>query len=518
MVKIYQHAIGQGPTIVLVHGWAMHSGIWQAFAEQLAKHYQVICLDLPGHGQSDALNDFNLPDISAALVAAVPEGQFCWLGWSLGATVVLDIAQRYPDKVSSLVLLAGNPMFTQSQQWSGMRVDLLEAFATQLNVDCQATLLRFLSLQVNQLPDFKALIKRLKVAVLEYPAPDHQTLQGGLEILKTADLRTVLAEITVPVSVILGTRDTLVPVSVGQQIQALAPTIELNIIEKAGHVPFLSHPQEIIHIISKFIPVRLDKNRIKQSFAKASKTYDGVAALQRRVGLELLSLVDIKKCQGVLLDLGCGTGFLTSELVASTHYQELIAVDIAHAMLKTTQAKLSKASTLTYVCADAEFLPFTTGSVDHLFSNLALQWCHNLSTVIFDSKRVLKAEGQFVFSTFGPKTLQELKAAWATVDDYNHVNDFYNQVAIQQFLEQAGFKDIQILSHLYVSTYPSVKCLMQELKELGAQQVSGRNKSLTTKTAMQKLFTAYEALRVNNQIPATFEVISVIATAATVTA
>lgn len=513
MVKIYQHSIGQGPIIVLVHGWAMHSGIWQAFAKQLAKHYQVICLDLPGHGQSESINDFSLADISRALVAAVPEGKFCWLGWSLGATVVLDIAQRYPDKVSSLVLLAGNPMFTQTEEWPGMQLNLLEAFAAQLHTDCQATLLRFLSLQVNQLPDFKVLIKQLKSAVLEFPAPDNQTLQGGLEILKTADLRTALAETKVPVSVILGTRDTLIPVSVGQKIQTLAPNIELNIIDKAGHVPFLSHPEQIIDVISRFLPVRLAKSRIKQSFAKAASTYDGVAELQRQVGRELLRLVDIKECQGVLLDLGCGTGFLTSELVAGANHGSMIAVDIAHAMLKTTRGKLAKESTLNYVCADAEFLPFTSGSVEHLFSNLALQWCHNLPAVFCDIKRVLKPEGQLVFSTFGPKTLQELKSAWATVDNYNHVNEFYSQKDIQQFLQQAGFKDIQIVSHSYVPTYPSVKLLMQELKGLGAQQVSGRNKSMTTKTAMQKMFIAYEDLRVNTQIPATFEVISVIASA-----
>ncbi len=511
MVKIYQHAIGKGFTIVLVHGWAMHSGIWQDFAEQLAKHYQVTCIDLPGHGQSDVLDDFNLADISAALVAAVPDGQFCWLGWSLGATVVLDLAQRYPDKVSSLVLLAGNPMFTQTENWSGMRVDLLEAFAEQLHLDCQATLLRFLSLQVNQLPDFKQLIKKLKAAVLEYPAPDNQTLQGGLQILKTADLRTTLAEITVPVSVILGTRDTLVPVAVGQQMQTLAPNIELNIIDKAGHVPFLSHSQELLAIISKFLPVRWDKRRIKQSFAKAANTYDGVAALQRQVGRELLDSVDIKQCTGVLVDLGCGTGFLTSELVTSANHQQLIALDIAYAMLKTTQGKLNSKDGIDYVCADAEFLPFVSQGVDHLFSNLALQWCDNLTAVLLDIKRVLKPEGQLVFSTFGPKTLQELKTAWATVDNYNHVNDFYSQAQIQQFLKQSGFTDIQIVSHSYVSYYPTVRSLMQELKGLGAQQVSGRKKSLTGKMKLQKMYIAYDALRVNEQITATFEVISVIA-------
>ena len=238
---------------MLVHGWAVHSGIWRDFAQQLAQTYQVTCIDLPGHGRSEKIDSFTLEQIGDALVNAVPDESSCWLGWSLGATVVLDIARRFPDRVNSLVLLAGNPAFTQTAQWPGMDVGLLDAFADKLNEDCQATLLRFLSLQVNNLPDSKILLRSLKSAVLECDAPDNDILQGGLEILKNADLRLVLSCISVPVSVILGTRDTLVPVSAGQNMQELAPEITLNIIDKAGHVPFLSHPQEVLAIISRFM-------------------------------------------------------------------------------------------------------------------------------------------------------------------------------------------------------------------------------------------------------------------------
>jgi len=122
-----------------------------------------------------------------------------------------------------------------------------------LNEDCQATLLRFLSLQVNNLPEYKTLLRVLKSAVLECDAPDKEALQGGLDILKHVDLRPVLSGLNVPVSVILGTRDTLVPVSVGQKMQELVPEIKLNIIDKAGHVPFLSHPQDVLAIISRFM-------------------------------------------------------------------------------------------------------------------------------------------------------------------------------------------------------------------------------------------------------------------------
>ncbi|MGR8999410.1 MAG: pimeloyl-ACP methyl ester esterase BioH [Gammaproteobacteria bacterium] len=253
MTKIHQQTFGRGKPIVLVHGWAMHSGIWQDFAGQLAQNYQVTCIDLPGHGRSEKIDAFTLDQISASLVDAVSEESSCWLGWSLGATVVLNIARRFPERVNSLVLLAGNPSFTQTAQWPGMNVDLLDAFADQLHEDCPATLLRFLSLQVNKLPDYKTLFRKLKSAVMECDAPDKKTLQGGLEILKNADLRPVLADAPVPVSVILGNRDTLVPVSAGRNMQELAPGITLNIIDKAGHAPFLSHQQEVLAIISRFM-------------------------------------------------------------------------------------------------------------------------------------------------------------------------------------------------------------------------------------------------------------------------
>ena len=253
MTKIHQQTFGTGKPIVLVHGWAMHSGIWRDFALQLAQNYQVTCIDMPGHGRSGKIDAFTLEKIGDALVDAVSDDSSCGLGWSLGATVALDIARRYPERVNSLVLLAGNPSFTRTAQWPGMASGLLDAFADQLNADCQATLLRFLSLQTNKLPDYKTVSRNLKSAIMECAAPDIETLLGGLAILKNADLRPALSCTQMPVSVILGARDTLVPVSVGRNMQTLAPDITVNIIDKAGHVPFLSHPQDVLAIISRLL-------------------------------------------------------------------------------------------------------------------------------------------------------------------------------------------------------------------------------------------------------------------------
>ena len=256
----------------------------------------------------------------------------------------------------------------------------------------------------------------------------------------------------------------------------------------------------------------VNKAKIQRSFANASLTYDGVANLQRTVGEALFLFLDANKITGAVLDLGCGTGFLSGELIKQTSYKTLLALDIALPMLQATQAKLANESNINYICADAEHLPFTAQSIDSVFSNLALQWCSHLEGVFTDIKRTLKPEGQLVFSTFGSQTLQELKKAWSTVDSYHHVNAFYNEAQIKHFLQQAGFTIIKINSTVFTSRYDSVWTLMKELKHLGAQHVvAGRNKKITTKTAMQKMITAYKKHKVSDQIPATFEVISVIA-------
>ena len=256
----------------------------------------------------------------------------------------------------------------------------------------------------------------------------------------------------------------------------------------------------------------LDKTGIRRSFAAASVTYDRVAGLQRTVGKELLDSIDAAELNGTILDLGCGTGFLTGELLTNSNHETTIALDIALSMLQTTQAKLAGKHDIRYVCADAEQLPLAGQSIDSVFSNLALQWCSNLEAVFTGIKRVLKPEGQLVFSTFGPQTLYELKTAWATVDNYNHVNAFYSETQLKQFLQQAGFKNSRISSKLYTPRYDSVWTLMQELKRLGAHHViAGRNKKLTTKTAMQQMISAYEKHRARGEIPATFEVIIVTA-------
>jgi pimeloyl-[acyl-carrier protein] methyl ester esterase len=256
MTKIHKETFGSGKPVVLVHGWAMHSGIWRSFAKGLAKNYQVTLLDLPGHGRSGVVSPFSLETVSEALVDAVTDKRCCWLGWSLGAEIVLEIARRFPERVDKLVLLAGTPCFVEKAAWPGMDEQILDSFAEGLKQDSQATLLRFLSLQLKGLVDQKAVLQELKTIVLETQAPDQKALQEGLIVLKKADLRVEFASLKIPVAVILGQMDTLVPVAVGKKMQELLPRVDLTVIDRAGHVPFLSRQDAVVKAVCRFMDMK----------------------------------------------------------------------------------------------------------------------------------------------------------------------------------------------------------------------------------------------------------------------
>ena len=257
----------------------------------------------------------------------------------------------------------------------------------------------------------------------------------------------------------------------------------------------------------------LDKARIRHSFAAAAVSYDGVAALQRQVGRALLQRFPLADGDGVVLDLGSGTGFLTAQIKQSGVADKLVAVDLALPMLELSRYKYP-ALAIGHVCADVQQLPLRGGSVAQIYSNLALQWLTELPLVFDEWKRVLQPGGQLVFATFGPQTLKELKRAWAAVDDAVHVNDFIGADAIVRALEMARFASIQCEVDLHICRYPSVMALMRELKALGAHNVnSGRKRESTTKGALQQMIEHYQQQMLGKTIQASYEIIMVRAVA-----
>lgn len=250
----------------------------------------------------------------------------------------------------------------------------------------------------------------------------------------------------------------------------------------------------------------LDKQHIRRSFGNASEHYDVMASLQRKVGE---TLFETFKCinKGYIVDIGCGTGFLTEKIMPVTD-ASVIGLDIALPMLLKTQQRLT-GQNIGLLCADAEQLPFLNTSVHQIVSNLALQWCRDLVSLFSQMYQVLLPQGELVFSTFGYGALTELKAAWAEVDDYPHVNHFFHRDELYIALSEAGFKNIQIIKHVYINQYADPIALMKELKAIGAHNVDQqRNRQMTSKGQLQTLLAKYPQ-NIDRTINASFEILYV---------
>lgn len=243
--------LGHGPDLVLLHGWAMHSGIYAPLTRLLAPHYRLHLVDLPGHGLSPERDGpFDLADCAHRIAAATPPA--LWLGWSLGGLVCLEAALQSASNVRALCLIATNPRFVEGADWPhGVAPTVFSDFAQGLRTDYRRTVERFLALEAMGSDHAQSELRELKAHVFDRGEPAVHVLCDGLDILDRADLRAQLPQLRMPSLWIAGRRDRLVPHGAMAWAAQQAPHaryLELS----AGHAPFLGHAVEIAEAIAAF--------------------------------------------------------------------------------------------------------------------------------------------------------------------------------------------------------------------------------------------------------------------------
>jgi malonyl-CoA O-methyltransferase len=250
---------------------------------------------------------------------------------------------------------------------------------------------------------------------------------------------------------------------------------------------------------------------MRRAFERASRSYDRAAVLQTEVRGRLLSRLQYLKLEPapqLILDAGCGTGHGARELKKRFPGARVIALDIATGMLLEAGRHQGWWRRFDRVCADAERMPLADASVDLIFSNLMLQWCNEPDGVFNEFKRVLKPRGLLTFSTLGPDTLTELRAAWAAVDERTHVNRFLDMHDIGDALVRARLAEPVLDVERFTLTYDTAIGLMRDLKAIGAQNATvGRPSGLTGRAAFAAVTQAYERFRAGGLLPATYEVV-----------
>ncbi|MCI1899084.1 MAG: pimeloyl-ACP methyl ester esterase BioH [Enterobacter sp.] len=244
MNNLWWQTVGTGNChLVLLHGWGLNAEVWHCVQEELASQFTLHLVDLPGFGRSHGFGAMALEEMAQQVLERAPQNAI-WLGWSLGGLVASQIALTHPERVQALVTVASSPCFSAREDWPGIKPEVLTGFQQQLSDDFKRTVERFLALQTMGTDTARQDARTLKNIVLSLPMPNVEVLNGGLEILKTVDLRQPLATLSVPHLRIYGYLDGLVPRKVVPLLDALWPQSESRVIAKAAHAPFISHPGE----------------------------------------------------------------------------------------------------------------------------------------------------------------------------------------------------------------------------------------------------------------------------------
>ena len=253
----------------------------------------------------------------------------------------------------------------------------------------------------------------------------------------------------------------------------------------------------------------ISKRKVRDAFDRAAHSYDEAAILQQEVCRRLLEKLDyIRLSPRWILDAGVGTGEAISPLMKRYRQSRVVALDLSERMLARASKQGGLLRKPVPVCADLEALPFASGSFDLVFSSLTLQWCNDLEATLRDLMRVLEPGGLLLFTTFGPDTLKELRTCWRAVDDAVHVNQFADMHDIGDSLLQTGFADPVMEAETITVKYQTVDRLMSDLRAIGANATAdGGRAGLTTPSALSRLRTAYEAYRIDGQLPASYEVV-----------
>jgi pimeloyl-[acyl-carrier protein] methyl ester esterase len=251
-MSLFVETRGDGPPLVLLHGWAMHGGVFAPLVERLESRFTLHLVDLPGHGHS---RDSGVPLRLEACVEAVCEivPRAPWCGWSLGGLVALHAAATRPDAVPALAMLCASPCFVRGEDWKhGVSAEIFRSFADGLRNDYRGTLQLFVALEAFGSDHAKEDIRSLRGELFARGEPSAEALAAGLELLETSDLGAALPALAMPSSWIAGRRDRLVDPRAMQAAAALAPHASAHVIEHAGHAPFLTHADEVAKLLADF--------------------------------------------------------------------------------------------------------------------------------------------------------------------------------------------------------------------------------------------------------------------------
>jgi malonyl-CoA O-methyltransferase len=239
---------------------------------------------------------------------------------------------------------------------------------------------------------------------------------------------------------------------------------------------------------------------VRRAFARAAAHYGRSAHFQRETGERLRAGLPAAAAPGLAVDVGCGNGHGLALIGERWPEARLIGLDFALPMLQQLTAPERRCR----VCADAQAIPLADAASDLFWSNLTLQWC-DPARFFAEAARLLRPGGLLAVSTLGPGTFAELRLAFAGVDGYRHTIGFRDETELAAAIAAAGLTLLN-LQRLNVTRYhENLASLLAEVRDIGANTVSGGRQGLMGKTAWRRFELGYESLRRPEGLPLSYE-------------
>ena len=241
----------------------------------------------------------------------------------------------------------------------------------------------------------------------------------------------------------------------------------------------------------------IDRRAVRRNFGRAAKSYRAASRLEEEIGARMLERLDyVRIAPRRILDAGSGPSRESAALLARYKTSDIVALDFSLEILRTMRKRIFRKNP-SRVCAELERLPFGDGGFDLVWSNMSLHWLGEPAAALSEFSRVLAPEGLLMFSTLGPDSLKELRAAAGR----ERVHAFHDMHDIGDMLVASGFAAPVMDMELLTFTYASPAALLADLRASGQTSArADRPRGLAGKRFNARLRSALAAR-------ATFEVV-----------
>ena len=225
----------------------------------------------------------------------------------------------------------------------------------------------------------------------------------------------------------------------------------------------------------------INKQLLKKRFNNHAKTYDAYAGVQKSMANQLIDQLPTNffNQKIAILEVGCGTGYLTQLLCKKFPKAAITAVDLSSGMIELAKKKIRE-DRVSFICGDIEELSIEK-HYDLIISNATFQWFNSLHTTIKKLYKQLKPTGSLLFSTFGNGTFQELHSCYSHAKQKLDLSSnsspgqsFFSLEELSQICEQAlvplrkhPFK-LSKMEKLEIQYFPTVQAFFTSIKKIGA--------------------------------------------------